>query len=122
MNNKLTWAALTGALGSSFLAFFVTLCCGGPVLLLLALGIGGVWASYFTFFEPYLPYIFALIFCLYGYSFYKLYINPPPCGEGSGCISQKMLFYQRLIFWVILTISIVLLAFPWYAHLLTRFL
>lgn len=118
MSNKSTWGALIGALGSSFLA---SLCCLSP-LLIATLGAGGAWASYSTFFEPYRPYMIAFVMLLFGYSFYKLYIKPPPCGVGASCISLKMLLIQRGLFWIIVAISIALIAFPWYSGLLVKIL
>ena len=111
MKNKSIWGALIGALGSSFLA---SLCCLGP-LLIATLGAGGAWASYIGIFELYRPYMIAIVIFLFGYSFYKLYIKPPACGIGAACISPKVLFIQRGIFWIIVVISIALLAFPWYS-------
>jgi len=111
MINKSTWGALIGALGSSFLA---SVCCIGP-LLLVALGAGGAWASYVTFFESYRPYMIGFVALLFCYSFYKLYIKPPPCGVGHACISSRMLLIQRWVFWIIVVISIALIAFPWYS-------
>ena len=110
MNNKSTWGALLGAIGSSFLA---SLCCLGP-LLIVSLGAGGAWASYTTLFEPYRPYMMAFVGLLLCYSFYKLYIKPPPCGVGGACVSPKLLFIQRVLFWIIAATSIAFLTFPWY--------
>ncbi|MBY0273316.1 MAG: mercury transporter MerT [Alphaproteobacteria bacterium] len=118
MKNKSIWGTLIGALGSSFLA---SLCCIGPWLI-LTVGIGGTWATYIGFFEPYRPYMIVFVMLLFGYSFYKLYMKPPPCGVGAACISPKVLFIQRGIFWIIVVISIALLAFPWYSGLLFKIL
>lgn len=111
MSNKSGWGSITGALGASLLA---SLCCIGP-LIIVSLGAGGVWASYAFIFEPYRPYLIALVAVLFGYAYYKLYINPPPCGIEAGCISPRMFFIQRVIFWIILAISIALITFPYYA-------
>jgi mercuric ion transport protein len=111
MKNKSIWGTLIGALGSSFLA---SLCCIGPWLVII-LGSGGIWTSYIGIFEPYHPYMIVFVMLLFGYSFYKLYIKPPVCVIGAICISPRMLIIQRVMFWIILAISIVLLAFPWYS-------
>lgn len=120
MIHKFTWGALIGALGASFLA---SVCCIGP-LLLVALGVGGAGAGYLTFFAPYRPYIIVLVVLSLGYSYYKLYINPSPspCEIGFTCTVPKMLFFQRVIFWIITILSIVLLALPWYSSLLVKIL
>lgn len=114
MSNKSTWEALIGALGSSFLA---SLCCLSP-LLIATLGLGGAWSSYSTVFEPYRPYMIVFVGSLLGYSFYKLYIKPPPCGVGVACISPKILLIQRVMFWIIVAVSFALITFPWYSGLL----
>lgn len=120
MINKFTWGSLIVALGTSFLASVCCVCCIGP--LLFALGVGGVGTGYITLFAPYRPYIIMLVVLSLGYSFYKLYIKPPPCGVGYTCISSKTLSIQRGIFWIISIISIALLAFPWYSSLLVKIL
>ena len=107
MINKTTWGALIGALGATFVA---ALCCSP--LLIIFFGVGGVLASYITFFVVYRPYIVLLVGASLGYSFYKLYIKPPPCGVGAACLSPTMLTIQRWIFWIISIISIVILSLP----------
>ena len=118
MISKSIWGALIGALGSSFLA---SLCCIGP-LLVIALGVGGTGATYVTFFAPYRPYIIVLVVLSLGYSFYKLYIKPPSYEVDATCISPKMCFIQRGIFWIIAILSVLLLAFPWYSDFLVMIL
>ena len=58
MNNKSTWGAFIGTLGSSFLA---TLCCMGPLLVPI-LGAGAAW-SYIAF----LPHTVHILLLLWRY-------------------------------------------------------
>lgn len=114
MTRKLsTLGALIVALGSSFLA---SLCCIGP-LLVVVLGAGGAWSSYITFFVPYRPYIISFVVMVLACTFYKLYLRPPVCKVNKACAHPNTLFIQKMIFWIISTLSTALLAFPWYEHL-----
>lgn len=108
MINKSNWWILIGALLSSFLASF---CCVGP-LIIAALGAGSIGISDITFFAPYRPYILIFVGVTLSYSFYKLYLKSPSCGEGKTCVLPKILFIQRLIFWVMGLISIVFWLLP----------
>lgn len=110
MNHKSIWASLFGAIGTSIVA---SLCCIGP-LVVLSLGIGGAWTSHLTALSPYRPYVIGFVILSLGYSFYKLYLRPPACEINKPCAHPQTLFIQRLVFWVISLIILLLLTFPWY--------
>lgn len=107
MINKSTLGAIIGALGASFVA---ALCCSP--LLIAFFGIGSALLSYISFFAIYRSYFIVIVVLLLGYSFYKLYMKPPPCGVDASCISPKMLSTQRWLFWITTIISIALLSIP----------
>lgn len=110
MNHKSIWASLFGAIGTSIVA---SLCCIGP-LVVLSLGIGGAWTSRLTVLAPYRSYSIGFVILSLVYSFYKLYLKPPACEIGQPCAHPRTLFIQRLLFWVISLIILLLLTFPWY--------
>jgi mercuric ion transport protein len=103
-------AALLASIGAS-------LCCVGP-LVLISLGIGGTWISYLTAFEPYrwIFVILSLVFILL--AFRKLYLVPRACLPGTPCADPRTLRRQRIIFWLVTTLLLLLLTFPWYGVIL----
>jgi mercuric ion transport protein len=105
--NRSLLLAIVAGLGASA-------CCNGP-LLLLSLGIGGAWVGNLTAMEPYSGYFTAITLIFLGVVFYKLYIAPQKCEEGSVCENPKVLRNQRIIFWLVSIILIVMMSFPYYA-------
>ncbi|MCW3480134.1 mercuric transporter MerT family protein [Neisseriaceae bacterium JH1-16] len=102
-------AAVLTAIGGS-------VCCVGP-LVLLALGIGGTWVSSLTTMEPYRPLFIGLTLLFLALAFRRLYLTPPACAPGMSCANPRALKRQRLIFWVVATLLLGLLAVPWFASL-----
>ncbi|HEY9097351.1 MAG TPA: mercuric transporter MerT family protein [Thiobacillus sp.] len=110
MNMKPTlWASAAAAIGAS-------LCCVAP-LVLISLGIGGAWMSTLTGLEPYRPIFIALTLGLLGLAWVKLYRQPVACEPGRACADGTVQRRQRLIFWIVAALLLLLLAFPWYASL-----
>lgn len=103
---------LAGALA----AIGASLCCVVPLVLLL-LGIGGAWISYLTALEPYRLIFIGLTLLFLGLAFRKLYMVPPACVPDGTCITPPGRRNQRLLFWLVATVLLVLLGFPWYAPL-----
>lgn len=102
-------------IGASLAAIGASACCVLP-LVLLSLGIGGSWISTLTAMEPYRPYFSVLTLALLSIAFYQLYIKPKNCSEGDWCANPQSLKRQRIIFWWVAAILILLLAFPYYAE------
>lgn len=103
---------LAGALA----AVGASLCCVGPLALLL-LGIGGAWISYLTALEPYRPIFIVLSLVFLGLAFRGLYWVQPACAPDGTCVRPRGLRNQRLLFWVITGLLLILIGFPWYAPL-----
>jgi mercuric ion transport protein len=110
MNHKQTWLGMVGAFGSAVIA---SLCCIGP-LVLLSLGIGGAWTSSLTALAPYRPYAIVLVVMALGFAFYQLYLQPSSCEIGKPCAHPRVLFVQRVVFWVVAILILLMLTFPWY--------
>ncbi len=98
-----------------FAAIAASLCCFGPLVLLL-LGFSGAWIGTLTILEPYRIYTIGITLVFMGYAFYKLYIKYPGCELAGTCPLPKTVYYQRIIFWVIAVIILLLLTIPWYAQ------
>jgi len=113
MNSRQTMiASVMAGIGASA-------CCTAP-LVLLALGIGGVWVTTLTQLEPLRPYFSATALVLLFLAWHKLYRAPLACEPGVPCLpcaqpaGQKR---QRMIFWVVAITLLTLLAFPSFAPL-----
>jgi len=97
-------------------AIGASVCCVGP-LVLLALGIGGTWVGSLTAMEPFRPLFIGLTLVFLGLAFRKLYLVPRVCAPGTPCADPRTLKRQRITFWVVTAILLVLLAVPWFAPL-----
>lgn len=110
MNIKPTlWASGLAAVGAS-------LCCVAP-LVLVSLGLGGAWMSTLTGMEPYRPIFIVLTLGLLALAGTKMYRQPAVCEPGRACADGAVQRRQRLIFWVVAALLLLLLTFPWYASL-----
>ena len=103
------WASALAAVGAS-------LCCVAP-LVLVSLGLGGAWLSTLTQLEPYRPLFVALTLGLLTLGWLKLVRQPAVCEPGKACADGAVQRRQRLIFWGVAALLLLLLAFPWYASL-----
>jgi mercuric ion transport protein len=107
-NRSLIYAGLA-AIGAS-------LCCVAPVALLL-LGIGGSWISTLTAMEPYRPIFVVAVVVVVGIVFRKLYLAPACCDEGQVCANPAVQRNQRILFWVVSALLLILLLFPYYGQI-----
>ena len=96
-------------------ALGATACCLGP-LLLVTLGIGGVWVSGLRALEPFRPVFIGIGVLFFGMAFYRLYVVPRRCAPGGTCALPATLVRQQIAFWLLLTIAAAMLLFPLYAH------
>jgi len=103
-------AAVLAGIGAS-------LCCVGP-LVLLTLGIGGSWISTLTSLEPIRPVFIVITLVFIFLAFRKLYLLPVSCEIDKPCARPETRRNQRIIFWIVSTLIIALLAFPYYAEYL----
>ena len=107
-NRSLVYAGLA-AIGAS-------LCCVAPVVLLL-LGIGGSWISTLTAMEPYRPLFVVAVIGVLAIVFRKLYLVPVSCDDGKVCANPAVQRNQRMLFWVVSALLLVLLLFPYYGQI-----
>lgn len=102
----------TALVGGLLAGIGASACCVGP-LLLLSLGIGGAWIAHLTALEPYRPIFVGIALVLIGLAFWKLYLVPQSCGADNNCIAERTRKMQRVLFWVLVPITLALLAIPW---------
>ena len=110
-----TPSARTSLVAGALAALGATACCLGP-LLLVTLGIGGVWLSALGALEPFRPIFIGVAALFFGVAFYRLYIVPRRCAPGDTCAVPATLVRQKIAFWILLIIAAVMLLFPLYAH------
>ncbi len=110
----------TPSTGSSLVAgalaaLGATACCLGP-LLLVSLGIGGVWLSALNALEPFRPFFIGIAVLFFCVAFYRLYMVPRRCAPGEACAVPATLVRQKIAFWILLIVAVAMLLFPLYAH------
>ena len=67
--------------------------------------------------EPFRPWFIGLILPFLVLAFRKLYLVPRVCAPGAACADPRVIRRQRITFWIVTTILLVLLAAPWFAPL-----
>ncbi len=107
--NRSILFAVLAAIGASA-------CCVGP-LVLLTLGISGAWIGYLTAMEDYRLYFMGITALFLFLAFRQLYLKPQVCEPGKSCADPNVIRNQRIIFWVVSVLLVILMAFPWYAPL-----
>lgn len=105
----------TSLVAGALAALGATACCLGP-LLLVTLGIGGVWLSALSALEPFRPIFIGVAALFFGVAFHRLYIVPRRCAPGDMCAVSATLVRQKIAFWILLIIAAAMLLFPLYAH------
>jgi mercuric ion transport protein len=100
-------ASITAAIGAS-------ICCLGP-LVLLALGVGGAWASTLTVLDPLRPFAVLVAIAALGFAFYRVYrpAARQACNADGSCTHPRGLRRRRAIVWVAAGLILSLLAAPY---------
>ena len=70
----------TSLIASAAAAVGASICCVGPLVLLM-LGISGSWIGSLTAIEPFRPYLIGLTLLFLGLAFRRLYLVPQPCAQ-----------------------------------------
>jgi len=101
-------------LGGALAALLSALCCLGPLVLVM-LGVSGAWIGNLTALEPYRPlFIGGALVCMV-LAYRHIYRAPAAetCEPGTLCaLPQTQRLYKRL-FWVVSTLVLVALVFPY---------
>ncbi len=104
-------------LGAIVAAIGASLCCAGPLVLIL-LGVSGSWISNLALFEPFKPYLImatALLFVWIGWGLYK---PQPSCNEGDACSVPQVQVNRRRLFWLALIVASILISSEWWIPML----
>jgi mercuric ion transport protein len=108
-SNANTKLALAGGLLAGIGA---SACCVGPFLL-LSLGVGGAWIGHLTALEPFRPIFIGLTVLFLALAFWKLYLVPQSCAVEDNCVADRTRRVQRILFWILMPLSLGLVASPW---------
>lgn len=100
--------------GGVLAAIGASLCCVVP-LVLVTIGVGGVWVSSLTALEPLRPVFIVAAAVLFGLAYRRLYLAPASCEPGQVCADPAIQRRQRILFWVMALLAMALVAFPWFA-------
>lgn len=114
---KLKWGVKSSLVVATLSGIAASLCCIGPLLLLL-LGMGGAWLSTVTALAPLRPMMIIITLVFLGFTFWQLYFKRITCEQGKVCAIPRYLRIQRLIFWIVSILLLLIIAFPWYEYLL----
>lgn len=89
-----------------FAAIGASLCCAGPIVLLL-LGVSGSWISNLTTLEPFRPLFIIAVLILFGSSGWKIYRPVEACKPGTACATPQVRTRRQIIFWLTATSALV---------------
>ncbi|MGY2492863.1 mercuric transporter MerT family protein [Cupriavidus sp. CP313] len=110
------WTTLSAVFAGAGAAIGASACCAGPLLLVM-LGLGGVWGSRLTALEPFQPFFISAAVGLFAFAIYRLYRKPEACNPGEACAVPAVQRRQRAIFWIVALSAVALMTFPLYAPL-----
>lgn len=104
-------------LAGGIAAVLASVCCVGP-LVLVALGLGGAWASNLTLMEPLRPMFLIFAFAALVFAYRKIYLAPAQvCEPGSMCAEPNTQSTYKTLFWVVTALVLLSLGFPYLAPL-----
>jgi len=86
-------------IGGLLAAIGASLCCAGPLVLLL-LGISGSWISNLSLLEPYRPLFIVAVLVLFGVSAWKIYRPVEVCAPGTACAIPQVKTNRQIVFWL----------------------
>ncbi len=100
-----------GLLAGGITAILASVCCLGPLVLVL-LGVGGAWASTLTWFYPLKSYLIGGTYLLLVWTGFQLYRPKKSCTIGSLCANPRYQKLLRIILWSVLGLVSVLFLLP----------
>ena len=101
-------ALLAGGLA----AILASTCCLGP-LILVALGISGAWIGNLTALEPYRPFFIGAALLALFFAWRRIFRPPNACNPGEVCALPQVRTTYKIIFWIVVMLVLIALAFPY---------
>jgi mercuric ion transport protein len=99
---------LIGGLG----AIFASLCCLGPLLLLL-LGFSGAWLANLTALEPYRPVFIIVSLAALFFAWQRIFRPIPNCQPGESCALPSARRWHIVTFYCVSALVLLALFFPY---------
>ena len=110
--DKLTKSTL---IGGGVAALAASACCLGP-LILVTVGVGGAWISTLTKLGPFRPLFIGVALLCMALAYRKIYRAPAAadCAPGSACALPQTNARNRILFWGVLLLVGIALAYPYF--------
>ncbi|WP_024973301.1 mercuric ion transporter MerT [Ralstonia pickettii] len=108
---KNRWSALVAGGVAATLA---STCCLGP-LVLVALGFSGAWIGNLTVLEPYRPAFIGTALISLFFAYRRIFRPAAACRPGEVCAEPQVQTAYKMIFWLVVALVLVALAFPYIA-------
>lgn len=91
-------------------------CCVLPLALVMA-GLGGSWLATLKVLEPFRPiFVMVAVLALF-FAWRGIFRKAEVCEPGQACADLRLQQRRKAVFWVVTTVVIGLLTFPYYAIL-----
>lgn len=105
-------------IGGVVAAIAASLCCVGPLVLVM-LGIGGAWIANLGALEPYRPLFLGIGVVFMVLAYWKIYRAPAAqdCTPGSLCALPQTNRIYKMLFWGVAVLMLLAIAFPYIAPL-----
>ncbi|MCL6556507.1 MAG: mercuric ion transporter MerT [Burkholderiales bacterium] len=102
-------------IGGVLAALGASLCCIGPLVLVL-LGVGGAWVGSLARLEPFRPFFLAAAAAALYFAWRRLY-SPAACTPGAVCASPRVSRLYKALFWLVALLVLFAFVFPYLAPL-----
>jgi len=101
---------------SGLAGVLASLCCVGPLALVLA-GVGGAWVGTLQAFAPYQPFFLAAAAVALAFAWRRIHRPAAACAPGEACALPAVRRGQRIAFWSVALLVVVSGASPYFAPL-----
>lgn len=93
-------------------AILASTCCLGP-LLLVGIGFSGAWIGNLTVLEPYRPIFIGVALVALFFAARRIFRPTRVCKPGEVCAIPRVRTVYKLVFWIVVALVVVALAFPY---------
>lgn len=101
-----------GLFAGGLAAILASTCCLGP-LVLVGLGFSGSWIGNLVVLEPYRPIFIATALLALFFAWRGIFRPRRACKPGEVCAIPQVHITYKLIFWIVATLALVALWFPY---------
>ena len=80
---------------------------------MVALGVSGAWIGNLTALEPYRPFFIGAALVALFLTWRRIFRPPNACDPGEVCALPQVRTTYRVIFWIVVALVLIALAFPY---------